>query len=566
MMRFFVLFAWLVVGAFAQQLTTRQLMLDLQRGQAYLNGRPIALNPSAQVVGGRTLIPLRELARVLGVSLEPLNHGSWGLRLGRLELYPSLGLARLDGRQLALGEVGQLREGVLYVSARVLEAALGATLVFDPMQRLLILTYTSNASVREAARPVARFATEKLEYMIGEPVRIVEYSYDPDGQPLLLSFTGLEEAYFTPGEKLITLVVTNRSGRSSEPFSRRILVKPEVMFSARDYALRFFALGRTFPDPEVLSYPVLTADRRDEAMPLLVSNSPEEVPRSGVLYADVVNGPARLLVHHLNGMPAPARLVLLATNVGTAPLHLKVERLGDVTSQVVALLGRVGLMEFWLAPAGEQVRLEPGQTVALYNSALLAPGQGLNLMADLRTSGQVALAVAMIEEALLPQLTNEGLASLLPLLSNLEPDATHIRGTFPSAQRSLRVRLEGSAGRVVIGDGVHDPTPVGVDALTGQPVRLRGSYGITYQIVLEGAQNTVGAFSPRGGVYAGAIRVNGLLQPVPNNGVLLRPDNPMIFFRERHSDRVLIEFIPASGANLPVNLVLYRLPELEARP
>jgi hypothetical protein len=107
---------------------------------------------------------------------------------------------------------------------------------------------------------------------------------------------------------------------------------------------------------------------------------------------------------------------------------------------------------------------------------------------------------------------------------------------------------------------------VGVDALTGQPVRLRGNYGITYQIMLEGAQNTVGAFSPRGGVYAGAIRVNGLLQPVPNNGVLLRPDNPMIFFRERHNDRILIEFIPASGANLPVNLVLYRLQGLEAGP
>ena len=566
MMRFFVLFAWLALGAFAQQLTTRQLMLDLQREQAYLNGRPIALNPSAQVVGGRTLIPLRELARVLGVSLEPINHGSWGLRLGRLELYPSLGLARLDGRQMALAEVGQLREGVLYVSARVLEAALGATLVFDPLQRLLILTYTPDATVREAARPVARFATEKLEYMIGEPVRIVEYSYDPDGQPLMLNFTGLEEAYFTPGEKVITLVVTNRSGRSSEPFSRRILVKPEVMFSARDYALRFFALGRTFSDPEVLSYPVLPADRRDEAIPLLVSNSPEEVTRSGVLYADVVNGPVRLLVHHLNGMPAPARLVLLATNVGTAPLHLKVERLGDVASRVVAVLGQVSLMEFWLASAGEQVRLEPGQVVALYSSVLLAPGQGINLMADLWASGQVALAVAMIEEALLPQLTNEGLASLITLLPNLEPDATHIRGTFPSAQRSLRVRLEGNVGRVVIGDGIHDPAPVGVDALTGQPVRLRGNYGITYQIMLEGAQNTVGAFSPRGGVYAGAIRVNGLLQPVPNNGVLLRPDNPMIFFRERHNDRILIEFIPASGANLPVNLVLYRLQGLEARP
>lgn len=561
-MHWLVLLLWILMGSMAQQLATRQLVLDLEGGLAYLNGSPIILNPPARLQDGRALLPVREVARVLAVNLENLNHGTQGVRLGKLELYPGLGLARLDGRQVGLGEVGLLQGGVVFVAARTLEVALGATVVFDPVQRLLILTYIPGATARDTTRPVARFSADKLEYRIGEPVRIIEYSYDPDGQPLSLKFTGREEAYFTPGEKIITLVVTNRAGRSSEPFSMRIKVSPEIMFSARDYALRFYNPGRTFPDPEVLSYPILRGDWRDESVPLIVSNSPEEAPRSGVLYADVFGGPARLLAYHLNALPTPARLVVLATNVEAAPVSLKVERMGETAAtRVAAVLGQVSLMDFLLAAPGERVNLEPGQTVALYKSALLASGQGLNLMADLQASGKVALTVAMIEEALLPNVSNEGFAALLPLLPNLEPDGIHIRGTFPSALRSMRVRMEGSVGRIVIGDGVYDPHLNGMDALTGQPVQLRGNYGVTYRIALEGASNTVGAFSPRGGAYAGAIGVNGLLLPVPNNGVLFRQDSPMLFFRETQSDQVGIELIPAPGSFLPVNLIIYRLQE-----
>jgi len=560
--RWFVLLLWIAVGAFAQPLAIRQLVLDLEGGGAYLNGLPITLNPPARVQEGRALIPVREVARVLGVNLENLAQGTPGVRLGKLELYPNLGQARLDGRQVGLNEVGLLRDGVMFVAARTLEVALGATVVFDPVQRLLTLTYIPGAIARDTTRPVARFATEKLEYRIGEPVRIIEYSYDPDGQPLSLNFTGREEAYFTPGEKVITLVATNRAGRSSEPFSLRITVRPEVMFSARDYALRYFNPGRTFPDPEVLSYPILSTDRRDESVPLIVSNSPEEARRTGILYSEVFTGQARLLAYHLNAMPIPARLVVLATNMDTAPLSLKVERLGETAAtRVVAVLGQVGLMDFLLAPAGERVSLEPGQTVPLFKSALLATGQGLNLMADLQASGQVSLTVAIVEQGLLPGDGNAGWAALLPMLPNLEPDGIHIRGTFPAAVRSMRVRMEGNVGRIVIGDGVLDPHLTGVDALTGQRVQLRGNYGVTYRITLEGALNTAGAFSPRGGAYAGAISVNGLLQPVPANGVLFRPESPMLLFRETQSDRVGLELIPAPGSFLPVNLVLYRLQE-----
>jgi len=43
--RWLVLFLWVLVGSMAQQLATRQLILDFEGGVAYLNGSPITLNP-----------------------------------------------------------------------------------------------------------------------------------------------------------------------------------------------------------------------------------------------------------------------------------------------------------------------------------------------------------------------------------------------------------------------------------------------------------------------------------------------------------------------------------------
>ncbi|RDI95139.1 copper amine oxidase N-terminal domain-containing protein [Meiothermus sp. QL-1] len=543
-------FGW----ALAQPIATRQLLLDLGSGAAFLNGAPLVLLPPPRVVGGRALLPLRETARALGVELESLQNGAAGVRLGRLELYPGSNTARLEGRELALGEVGQVIEGVFFITARGLEAALGATLVYDPAQRALLLSYTPPASFREPNRPVARFLTDKTVYRIGEPVRVVNYSYDPDGQPLAFNFTGLEEAYFTPGERVITLVATNRAGLSSEPFTRRIQVVPEVLYTPLAYALRFYAPGRTFPDPGVLAYPLLEAVRQDEPLTLLLSNSPEQVPTSGLLYADTVSGPIRLLAHHVNATGRLARLVVLASNAGAAPLGLGVERLGETAAtRVVAVLGQGSLLDFWQAQPGEEMRLMPGQTLVLYRSAPLAPGQGVHLLADLRVTGPATLSVLMLEEGLWDQAME-----VLPLLPSLEPDGTHVRGTFPSALRHLQVDLGTTPSRLVLGDGVQDPPLSGTDALTGQTVRLRGNYGATYRIEVQNARGSVVAFSPRGGPYAGAIRINGLLWPLPANGVLLQPDQPLLLHRETQ-DRLSLEFIPAPGSFLPVSLLFYRL-------
>lgn len=76
--RWLVLLLWIAIGSMAQQLATRQLVLDFEGGLAYLNGSPITLNPPARVQDGRALIPVREVARVLGVNLENLNYPGGG--------------------------------------------------------------------------------------------------------------------------------------------------------------------------------------------------------------------------------------------------------------------------------------------------------------------------------------------------------------------------------------------------------------------------------------------------------------------------------------------------------
>jgi len=546
-----------------------QLFWPLESGTVFINGNPSTASAPARLLEGRAVLPLRELARLLGLPLESIPSVPDGVRLGGLEVYPSLKLARLNGKQLELKEVGTVEGGVLYVAARSLEAALGLRVNFDPTQRLVSLIYSP--PLADTPRlPVARFATDKLEYRLGEPVQITDYSYDPDGLPVYARWSGREEAYFTPGPKTLTLTVTNSAGRTSQPYSLQIQVLDQPYLSPRDYALRYFSVGRTFLDGSVMTYPALTPERQDDPLPLLLSNSPEKVPTSGLLYEDAVPGSARVLAYHSNGLSVPARLLLIATNLSNTPQTVRLLRQGSVAStSVVALLGQVSLLDFLTSRPAGQLALGGNEALPLYLSPPLAPGEGLSVQLDVETSGTVQLSLYMLEEPLLSSLSNLSAPETLDALRALpvlEPDSAHVRGTFWGAVRRLRLDLSGlepgSARRLVLGDNLLDPALEGRDAISGNTYRLLGNYGVTYRISVENAAGTVGAFVPRGGLYSGAIRVNGLYVEVPQSGVLVRGDLPMIFYRNLDgpflSPRMELEFIPAPGSFLPVNLLFYK--------
>jgi hypothetical protein len=551
------------------RLATRQLVLALDpvAGQpgAFLNGTPIKLDPGPRVIAGRTMLPLREVARVLGLALEATSSGN-GIKLGRLELYPQSKLARVDGKQLPLSEVGALVGDVVYVQVRVLEQTSGLVSSFDTNQRLLTLT-AARERKNNANSPVARFATDKREYAMGEAVKIVEYSYDPDGLALARAWSGRDDAYFSPGSREISLTVTNAAGKISAAYTVKINIKNELLATPRDFALRNLALGRTFPDADILSYPTLAPERLDDGTSLIVSDSPEVPERSGLLYEDVASGSVRLIAHHLNGSNKPAHVLILASNSEASATKVHALRVGETAAtRVVATLGQVSLLDYLTANGREEFVLEPNKNTVLYLSPALDEGEGINLMLDLETSARIMLSVFFIEESLLPPVGIDVPLEVLRSLPILEADGAHPRGSFTGAVRTLRVVLDPNqaAQRLIIGDNREDPALLGRDALTGKVGNvLLGNYGVTYRIIIENASGIAAAFSPRGGPYSGALVVNGQIMSLPGSGILFRRELPFLFHRDgengRSSNRLELEFIPASGSYLPINFIFYRL-------
>ena len=529
-----------------------QLQAVIDQSAAYRNGEALILLSPPRVVRGRTLLPLREVAAALGQSV--LGDGTQ-LRLGRLSLDPRRPQAFLDGAPQPAESVA-LVGNVVYVSARLLADALNANLSFSDDGRSLTLTALPPGG--NPLSPQARFSTDKSSYAPGERVVYTEYAFDPDGSDLTSrKWMGRQDVFFVPGTYTVALQVTNARGLVSQPYSRTITVTGAPIDSPLSYALKYAAPGDTFADGKVLSYPALNAQTvQAPSLPLLFSDSPETPTQSGILYQDTVAGQARLLAYHVNGLPGTARLYVVARNLENRPIEVRTDRLGETApTRIEGLLGQVTLLDYFASSGSRSVTIQPGESVAVYASPTLSPGSGVNMMQDLSASGRAELTFAMLEDSLPPS------AQVLQQLPFMQPDARHQRGTFPNAVRPIRVTLGQLPARLVIGDGLLDPALTGTDALTGQPQRLIGNYGVLYDIQVQGAAGTAVALSPRGGLYRGAMNIEDgpVTQAIklPKVGSTSTADSPTLLWRPA-SNQFNIDFVPASGSNLPISLIFYK--------
>lgn len=539
-------------GAIVASVGSVQLTLTADQKTAYLNGQPTLLQSAPRNIQGRIMLPLREVAALLG---QPLTATGNFIQIGTLSLDQGQNMAVLSGQPQESGNVAVL-DGTLYVSARLLALGLNGNLGTDATGR--ILTLTTLRSGGNPLLPQARFSTDKLVYAPGEKVIYTEYPFDPDGAEITArKWKGREDVFFRPGTYTVTMQVTNARGMQSAPFSRTVTVQGTPVDTPVTYALKYSDVGDSFSDPQVLSYPTVSAQRvYGESFPLLFSDSPEAPTQSGVLYQDSVGGRVRLLAYHMNNLGRAARLYILARNLEARPVEVRTERLGETApTRIEGQLGQVTLLEYFASAGSQTLSLAAGQTAAVYASPTLNQGSGVNVLQDLSTTGRVEITFLMLEESLPP---TQQVVQQLPFLPQ---DGRHQRGTFPDAVRKLRVNLGTLPARIVIGDGAVDPTIVGVDKLTGQPQRLLGNYGVLYDLEVNGAANTAVALSPRGGLYRGAMNVqDGPLNQtikLPRVGNALQPNQPVLLWRSL-SDRLNIDFIPASGSNLPISLVFYR--------
>ena len=538
-------------GALAQPVGGVQIVLTVDQTAAFAGGQPVGLASAPRLLSGRVMVPLRETAALLE---QPVSEQGGLLVTGRLSVDSQTLRAQLAGTPQPPGSAQEVG-GVVYISARLLAEGLTANFSADASGR--VLTITALRGGGNPLLPQARFSTDKSVYAPGERVIYTEYPFDPDGADITARrWTGRQDAFFKPGVYTVSLVVTNARGLQSAPYTRTIRVEGTPLDTPLTYALKYGEPGDSFPDPLVLSYPVLPVfNVPREDFPLLFSDSPEAPTRSGILYQDTVAGRARLLAYHLNALGRPARLYVMARNLETRPVEVRTERLGETApTRVEGQLGQVTLLEYFADSGGRVLTLEPGQSAPIYASPTLGVGSGVNVMKDLRASGRVELTFVMLAEDLLP---TGGVVQSLPYLPL---DGKHQRGTFPGAVRALRVDVRQLPARIVIGDGQVDPALLGVDRVTGQPMRLSGNYGVLYELQISGVADTVVALSPRGGLYRGAMHVEDgpLSQTIklPRVGNALVPEQPVLLWRPG-ADRINVDFVPASGSNLPISLVFY---------
>ncbi len=547
-------------------LGTQQLVINLELKKLFFNGENLTLENPLKTLEGKTMLPLREMAELFNLELQmdeqKVTVGNSAT--GALEVALDLQTVSFKGQSVAVGLVQAVGDQ-FYISLRLLSDVLGGTLSFSEDGKTLTLTVLA-ARQGLPSLPQARFLTNKSRYAQGEPVLITEYSFDPDGLDLSSKrWTGRSSSYFVPGDYTLTLQVSNSKGLQSEIFSRNITVTEQKADTPLSYALKYVPLGSSISDSSLPYNRLKPIAAAPDGVPLFFSDSPENVPSVGILYRDTFSGKVRAVVHHLNALTENARVYLVARNLEDKAITLTSRRLGETApARFAGTLGQATLMDYFANTDAPSLTLEPGQILPIYTSIALEPGAGMNLMVDLEISGKAEISSILLADS--HPLEPEKMGNL-PILPT---DGKHVRGTFAGANRQWSVDLSGGLpAKVVIGDA-EDGALLGTDATNASAVKLAGNYGVVYDMMLQNAEGVVGALAARGGLYKGAIQMTDVqsgrneVLALPSSGVISSPDNPVLFMRvnplaqDAPVRSLRLQFVPASGSNLPIHLIFYR--------
>ena len=313
---------------------------------------------------------------------------------------------------------------------------------------------------------------------------------------------------------------------------------------------------------------------------LLLSESPEYVRESGVLYRDLVSGNARVFYYHLNGTGLPHKLGVVLENAGDRQISVRVGRRGIGTPGKVYTEVGQGLQREYFADGRKEYvfSLKPGERRMLIdamNDTILKPGELGAGMVDFSSSSRVRVSVLFCPAAENP-LEYLGRAKILP------PDEHRLRGTFVGMNRALRVSEykpdKDGVSAVVLADGDNDTYCEGVDATDGSLVTNYGNCGVVYRLEIP-IKNKIGLWlSPIGGDFAGVLRVDagkekrlvevpgGRLSfesksahpPFDSNGKsTLSPSADISDMGVYGGKRgVFVEFSPPGASNMPIMIIM----------
>ena len=544
------------------------ILLYMNNSTAYVGDEKVILDAPATIIKGKMFVPAKFLGDALGfpVTWDPVTKGTRiDTPAGPIEIDQVNNKVWVNGASVPYSDVCAIVNGRLMVQLAWIGDTTGTQYVYNSdLRRVEIITQVHAQGIVDSVTgnsiPVAKFTFGKRTYRIGEPVKYINLSYDPDAEGLpKQEWTGKQDAFFEAGTYSVSLKVTDVNGNVSKTFTKSLVITDEVYLDQAGYNAHFKPTG-SFLDRAVhskfMGLPATAmAKQQPEGRILLVSDSPETIVQPGILYQDAVHGKARLYANHQNGMGIPTKFIILATNMTSEPVTVTTTNKGEVFPSIYAnLFGHQASLDFLLQdPMNEKITIEPGVSYKYIMMPDLLPGQGMNAIYDVETSGKVQFSFMAVDPNMIP-------AS--PYEYSVLPRGIHVRGTFPVAEINMLIPTAALAkpSRITIGNGVDDTFVTGIDALTTEVTTNKGNYGVMYRIHADNPSRVAVLMTARGGIFKGPIKINGELVLAPTSGVITPMDGVYLLARTTGKEKELvIEFTPPAGSNFPIDLVLWPL-------
>lgn len=562
--------------------TTIQVKMGIDSTDASIDGQPGTLDAPPVLIGDRPYVPLKALGDLLGFKVE------WNAKTKRVDMTAPKLKAEfdIDNKEIWINKVktpfdniAAMSNGKLMVKLSWLGDMLGAKYQYSTEKKQVEILYVKRpeelSEDSDTSRPVAKFTFGKSSYRVGEPVKYIDLSYDPDAEGIAeYNWTGKQDAYFTPGVYTITLQVKDSGGHESKVYSRDLVIESGVYAEPFQYKLQFTPVGESFATDwseiwaKFWELPMLPKQvTEDRSRKLIVSDSPEEIKEYGILYQEKVNGKARLYADHINGMEEKVQFVIMARNTSdTKPVTIKTTNKGEVYPSIYAnVIGHEASVDFMLRDPvkNDTMTVPPGMGYVYVQMPDFYPGQGVNVFYDVETDGEVEFSfVAMHNSITTP------ISSSLALYKSLDYVA-NVRGTFPVADMTWNIDLTDvrdnrKPARLTIGDNKEDPFIPGYDNQRKQNVLNEGNYGVMYTLHMEKPPKMAIMILAKGGPFKGPFKINGEFSMVPRSGVLSAFERVHMLARTTgQEDSLDIEFTPPAGSAFPIDLIFYPLDELK---
>lgn len=299
---------------------------------------------------------------------------------------------------------------------------------------------------------------------------------------------------------------------------------------------------------------------------LLLSNSPEMVDQDGILYEDKVEGKIRLFIHHVNASETSKRAVVILENRSFDDAHVLVSCYGfGGPGYNWMAVGKEALSSYLAGNNSSSIRVSSQFSIPLpASNNVLLPQMGVSGIFDLEIDRPITIKVIM-----LPVLADEWTFSRqAPILPH---DKNHLRGTFEGANRRITFSKDydpnaNCAIALTLADNRIDLFLEGIDATDGSKVINYGNYGVVYQIFPNARETGRVAYyiNPRGGNYAGVIRVNyqdseQVLVDIPDGRLYFGEDKYKDFASLgvfENNEPLCFTFSPPGSSNLPVKMVM----------